>query len=311
MRALGGRDLLALVGFDLASGYRTSHGSCVQLWETAIRCFSRAAAAPLSSDLVPIATPSFRLSARPGHHQRRRGVQQRHVPIWARYAVQHALQRDRVGIGVAALQRLAADAGEARFLRRHLEGADVAVLEAATKVGPVRVISSRPSEPCTTQTDSAPRFFSTCASGCTHCRENTPTICRLTPAGLDSGPKQIEDRARGQFDAGRADVLHRGVVRWREHEADAGFLDAAADLFGLDVDLDPERCQHVGRARARGQRAVAVLGDRDAGAGDDERGAGRHVDRARAVAAGADDVDGVGRAPRPAASWRASPIPRR
>src|SRR5258707_113603 len=63
---------------------------------------------------------------------------------------------------------------------------------AATKVGPVRVISSRPSEPCTTQTDSAPRFFNTCASGCTHCRENTPTICRLTPAGLDSGPNRLK-----------------------------------------------------------------------------------------------------------------------
>src|ERR1700738_4291437 len=63
---------------------------------------------------------------------------------------------------------------------------------AATDVGPVSVISSRPSEPCTTQTASAPRFFNTCASGCTHCLENTPTICRLTPAGLDSGPSRLK-----------------------------------------------------------------------------------------------------------------------
>ena len=63
---------------------------------------------------------------------------------------------------------------------------------AATEVGPVRVISSSPSEPCTTQTESEPRFFSTCASGCTHCLENTPTICRLTPAGLDSGPSRLK-----------------------------------------------------------------------------------------------------------------------
>ena len=62
----------------------------------------------------------------------------------------------------------------------------------ATKLGPVRVISSSPSEPCTTQTNSEPRFFSTCASGCTHCRENTPTICRLTPAGLESGPSRLK-----------------------------------------------------------------------------------------------------------------------
>ena len=69
---------------------------------------------------------------------------------------------------------------------------------------------------------------------------------------------------------------------------------AAADLLGRDVDLDAERRQHVGRARARRQRAIAVLGDGHAGAGDDEGGAGRDVDRAGAVAAGADHVDGVG-----------------
>src|ERR1700710_1790032 len=40
--------------------------------------------------------------------------------------------------------------------------------------------------------DTGPRFFSTCASGCTHCRENTPTICRLTPGGLDSGPSRLK-----------------------------------------------------------------------------------------------------------------------
>ena len=30
------------------------------------------------------------------------------------------------------------------------------------------------------------------ASGSTHCRENTPTIWRLTPAGLDSGPSRLK-----------------------------------------------------------------------------------------------------------------------
>ena len=80
----------------------------------------------------------------------------------------------------------------------------------------------------------------------------------------------------------------------------------AADLFGRKVDLDAERGERVGGAGARGQRAVAVLGDRHAAAGDDEGGAGRDVERARAVAAGADDVDGIGGRGRRAASWRAS-----
>ena len=59
-------------------------------------------------------------------------------------------------------------------------------------VGPDVVISSSPSEPCTTQARSAPRFFKTCASGFVHCFENTPTICRRTPAGLESGPSRLK-----------------------------------------------------------------------------------------------------------------------
>src|SRR5262245_62783967 len=42
---------------------------------------------------------------------------------------------------------------------------------AATVVEPAVVISSSPSEPCTTQMLSAPRFFSTWAIGSTHCLE--------------------------------------------------------------------------------------------------------------------------------------------
>ena len=63
---------------------------------------------------------------------------------------------------------------------------------AATLVGPEVVISSSPSEPCTTQTASEPRFFSTCAIGSTHWREKAPTIWRLTLAGFDSGPSRLK-----------------------------------------------------------------------------------------------------------------------
>jgi hypothetical protein len=66
-------------------------------------------------------------------------------------------------------------------------------------------------------------------------------------------------------------------------------------ISGGEFDVDAERGQHVGRARLRGERAVAVLGDRHARAGDDEGGAGGDVVGAGRVAAGADDVDGVGR----------------
>ena len=65
MRPLGGGDFLALVGLDLGQDIGHLWRPSDQPRETATRCFSRAAAAPLSSDVVPNATPSFRSLARP------------------------------------------------------------------------------------------------------------------------------------------------------------------------------------------------------------------------------------------------------
>src|SRR6266550_1705709 len=160
--------------------------------ETAISCSSRAAAAPLSSDFVLSATPSFKVLARP-------------ATINAAAAFSSATSRKGLGIPSSTLCSATAlawasppfSAAPPTHFRPASSGVTSKVRmlpfsSAATKVGPVRVISSRPSEPCTTQADSAPRFLSTCASGCTHCRENTPTICRFTPAGLDSGPSRLK-----------------------------------------------------------------------------------------------------------------------
>ena len=138
-----------------------------------------------------------------------------------------------------------------------------------------------------------PRFFSTCASGSTHCRENTPTICRFTPAGLDSGPSRLKMVRVPSSTRVGADILHRRMMRGREHEADAGLADAARHLFGRQLDLDAERHQHVGRAGARGERAVAMLGDRHAGARDDQAPRRWRCCRCRSIAAGADHIDGV------------------
>ena len=138
-----------------------------------------------------------------------------------------------------------------------------------------------------------PSAFSVSASGSTHSGANTPTICRLTPAGLESGPSRLKIVRVPISSAGRPDMAHRRMMRRREHEADAGFADAVADRFGRDVDLDAERGEHVGGAGLRGKAAIAMLGDRHAGAGDHEGRRRRDVDAVRAVAAGADDVDGA------------------
>ena len=87
----------------------------------------------------------------------------------------------------------------------------------------------------------------------------------LCPGRVRERAEQVEDRARGQLDAGRGDVAGRAVVARRHQKADADLLQAALHDCHLAIDVDAERGQHVGRARFRRQRAVAVLGHRHAG----------------------------------------------
>lgn len=90
-------------------------------------------------------------------------------------------------------------------------------------------------------------------------------------------------------------MTHGGMMHLREHESDAGFCDAAGDDLGTDIELDAECGQIVGRTRFRTQRPVSVFGDGNTGAGDDQRRQRRDIVGAAGVAAGADDVDRIGR----------------
>ncbi len=112
--------------------------------------------------------------------------------------------------------------------------------------------------------------------------------------GVRLRAEEVEHGARAKLRPARTDMLHGRVMGRREHEADAGFLDAARDHFGAEVDLDAERLQHVGRAGFAAQGTVAVLGDGNAGGCGDNRRGGRDVEGFGAVAApGADDVDDI------------------
>jgi hypothetical protein len=42
-------------------------------------------------------------------------------------------------------------------------------------------------------------------------------------------------------------MTHGGVVVGRKHEADPGFADTFANLFGRQVDVDAKRGKRVGR----------------------------------------------------------------
>ena len=67
--------------------------------------------------------------------------------------------------------------------------------------------------------------------------------------GIGQRTEDIEDGANAHLLAHRCNRLHRRVMIGREHEADAGFLDAAPDLRRRQVELDPERGQDVGMPR--------------------------------------------------------------
>src|SRR5262249_53536797 len=73
----------------------------------------------------------------------------------------------------------------------------------------------------------------------------------LDASGIGQGTQQVEDGAGGELDARGTDILHRRVMRRREHEADPGFAHTTTDLLGLQVDPDAKRGEYVGGPRTR------------------------------------------------------------
>ncbi len=89
-------------------------------------------------------------------------------------------------------------------------------------------------------------------------------------------------------------VPHRRMVRRREHEAEAELVDRPRDLLGRELELEPERLEHVGAMPESDETdAVAVFRDARAGGGRDERRRGRDVERLAAVAARAGGIDEI------------------
>ena len=114
---------------------------------------------------------------------------------------------------------------------------------------------------------------------------------RRAPAGFVSGPRKLKIvRTASSLRTGTTKRV--AVVGGREHEAEARAVDAARDGVGREVDAGAERLEHVGRAAQAGRRAVAVLGQRAARAGGDQRRGRRDVER-RLAAAGPGGVDEV------------------
>ena len=236
-------------------------------------------AAPLSTDRAARATPSREVRRRAGDDEGGGGVENRRRPGRRSLAPSStarsspALCSGSPPLRSSGLARRDADFLAASMVKRRIAPSS----SATTWVGPVVVISSSPSEPCTVQTRSEP-------SSLQHLRQRFEPDLRehaeelARHAGrVRERPEQVEQRARAELDAHRRDVAHRGVVRLREHEAQPRLGEAALEPRRIETDLHAERGQHVGRAGARGGGAVAVLGDRHAAAGDDDRGERRDV----------------------------------
>ena len=113
----------------------------------------------------------------------------------------------------------------------------------------------------------------------------------LGSGGIGEWAEEVEGGTGFEFEAGGLGVLHRRVEDGGVEEADAAFADAEGHLFGLEVDVDAEGLEDVGTAAVGADGAVAVLGDVDSGAGDDEGRDGGDVEGGEAVAAGAAGVD--------------------
>ena len=114
---------------------------------------------------------------------------------------------------------------------------------------------------------------------------------RRAPAGFASGPRTLKTVRTPS--SSRTGATRRIAGWWAagEHEAEAELVDRERDPLRRLLERDPERLEHVGRPGRGARGAVAVLCDGRACSRGHERGCRRDVERVRAVAARADDVD--------------------
>ena len=119
---------------------------------------------------------------------------------------------------------------------------------------------------------------------------------RLGQRGVGERAEQVEHgaHARAPCAAPRRGAWRRGSAGAKRKAQPASSRQRWTVSSGR-VDAHAQRLQHVGAAAAAAGRAVAVLGHGHAAGRDHQRGHGRDVEGARAVAAGAAGVDGARR----------------
>ena len=228
----------------------------------------------------------------PGDDERRGGIEQHDVARRAGFAAQHAANDAGVLRRVAALQVLGRGARQAGVLGRDLEAADRAAVELDDRGRPrggelVGAVAAMDDPDALGAEIAQDLGHGLRPLGVEHADQLAPGAGRVGERA-----QQVEDGPRAELDPRRPHVAHGAVVPGRHEEADPGLPQRFADERHVRVDGDAEGGEQVGRARARRERAVAVLGDGHAAACGHQRRSGRDVEGALRVAARAAGVDG-------------------
>ncbi len=152
------------------------------------------------------------------------------------------------------------------------------------------VSSSRPSSPRNTLARTPRRARTSAISGSIR-SSDTPTTWANGRAGFVSGPRKLKTVGTRSSPRTGPACLAAGWNTGANMNPIPASARHRSHTSRVEVDLDAERLEQVGGARAARGRAVAVLGDRYPRAGNDDRRDRRDVERPAAVAAGATRVD--------------------
>ena len=118
------------------------------------------------------------------------------------------------------------------------------------------------------------------AMSCAASRLKAPIRCRRRLGGIGQRPQNIEDSAHPEGCAHRCDGFHRRVVVRREQKREVGHSPGSRRPLLVQRQRQAQRFEHVGAARAAGNRAVAMLDHRHAASGRQQRRARRDVEAA-------------------------------
>ncbi len=288
-------DFAPLVGFDLAQDVRHVAYSD-HAFDTVDKSLQRRARlGHCRSRVWAMATPSARSRAAPAMTRAAAALKTRDVAIGvcARLRARPA-SAAALWAGSPPLSSAGVGARQADILGRDLEGTDLAVVQFDDLGRPGRRYLVEPvgamDEPDALRAEIAQHLGHRPQPGRRKHADQLP----FDAGRVGQRAEQVEDRARAELDARRrrhGALRHDGVCAIMK-PMPASLMQARRRRAARPI-LTPSAASTSARARLGGGRAIAVLGDRHAAAGDDQRRQRRDIVGAGTVAAGADDVDRV------------------